>query len=35
MIGFERQQRRRRFVRGVIVGLVAAGVMAWLMRPPR
>ena len=35
MIGFERQQRRRRFVRGVLFGFVSALVMAWLMRPPR
>lgn len=35
MIGFERQQRRRRFVRGVLVGLVAAGTMATCMAPPK
>lgn len=35
MIGFDRQQRRRRFVRGVLVGLVAAGTMATCMAPPK
>lgn len=35
VIGFDRQQRRRRFVRGVLVGLVAAGTMATCMAPPK
>lgn len=35
MIGLDRATRRRRFRRGVLVGLVAAGTMATCMAPPK